>query len=103
MLNMAVLEGHYRDLCDIEFTVERGKLWMLQTRVGKRTPGASFKIAAQFVAEGLINLDEALLASVRCPTCAGCSSRRSTTTPSGEPIDARHSGVPRCSSWSRSF
>ena len=34
---MAMLEGHYRDLCDIEFTIERGKLWMLQTRVGKRT------------------------------------------------------------------
>src|SRR4029450_1386655 len=34
---MATLEGHYRDLCDIEFTIERGKLWMLQTRVGKRT------------------------------------------------------------------
>src|SRR3712207_8740564 len=34
---MATLESHYRDLCDIEFTVERGKLWMLQTRVGKRT------------------------------------------------------------------
>ena len=36
---MATLEGHYRDLCDIEFTIERGQLWMLQTRVGKRTAG----------------------------------------------------------------
>ena len=36
---MDVLEKHYRDLCDIEFTIERGKLWMLQTRVGKRTAG----------------------------------------------------------------
>ena len=36
---MATLESHYRDLCDIEFTIERGKLWMLQTRVGKRTAG----------------------------------------------------------------
>ena len=36
---MATLEKHYRDLCDIEFTIERGKLWMLQTRVGKRTAG----------------------------------------------------------------
>ena len=35
---MRTLEQHYRDMCDIEFTVERGKLWMLQTRVGKRTP-----------------------------------------------------------------
>ena len=57
---MKVLELHYRDLCDIEFTVEQGKLWMLQTRVGKRTPEASFRIAAQFIDEGLIDLDEAL-------------------------------------------
>ena len=42
---MATLEGHYRDLCDIEFTIERGKLWMLQTRVGKRTAAAAFVIA----------------------------------------------------------
>ena len=51
---------HYRDLCDIEFTIERGKLWMLQTRVGKRTAGAAFRIAAQLVDEGLIDEDEAL-------------------------------------------
>jgi pyruvate,orthophosphate dikinase len=57
---MAKLEGHYRDLCDIEFTIERGKLWMLQTRVGKRTAGAAFRIAAQLVNEGMIDLDEAL-------------------------------------------
>src|ERR687890_2923044 len=57
---MALLEGHYRDLCDIEFTIERGKLWMLQTRVGKRTAAAAFRIAAQLVNEGMITLDEAL-------------------------------------------
>jgi pyruvate, orthophosphate dikinase len=57
---MATLEGHYRDLCDIEFTVERGKLWMLQTRVGKRTAAAAFRIATSLVDEGVINLDEAL-------------------------------------------
>jgi pyruvate,orthophosphate dikinase len=57
---MATLEHHYRDLCDIEFTIERGKLWMLQTRVGKRTAGAAFRIATQLVDEGLIDLDEAL-------------------------------------------
>jgi len=57
---MATLENHYRDLCDIEFTVERNKLWMLQTRVGKRTAGAAFKIAIQLVDEGLIDMDEAL-------------------------------------------
>ncbi|MEV4347352.1 pyruvate, phosphate dikinase [Actinoplanes sp. NPDC049596] len=57
---MARLEGHYHDLCDIEFTIERGKLWMLQTRVGKRTAAAAFTIAAQLVDEGMISLDEAL-------------------------------------------
>jgi pyruvate,orthophosphate dikinase len=57
---MSTLENHYRDLCDIEFTVERGKLWMLQTRVGKRTAEAAFKIAIQLVDEGLITLDTAL-------------------------------------------
>jgi pyruvate, orthophosphate dikinase len=57
---MARLEGHYRDLCDIEFTVERGKLWMLQTRVGKRTAAAAFRIATQLVDEGLIDMDEAV-------------------------------------------
>ena len=57
---MSVLEGHYRDLCDIEFTIERNKLWMLQTRVGKRTAGAAFVIATQLVDEGLIDMDEAV-------------------------------------------
>jgi pyruvate,orthophosphate dikinase len=57
---MATLEHHYRDLCDIEFTIERGKLWMLQTRVGKRTAAAAFRIAVQLVDEGLINADEAV-------------------------------------------
>lgn len=58
---MAKLEGHYRDLCDIEFTVERGALWLLQTRVGKRTAGAAFRIASQLVDEHVIDIDEALL------------------------------------------
>ena len=57
---MRRLETHYRDLCDIEFTIERGRLWMLQTRVGKRTAGAAFRIATQLVEEQLITLDEAL-------------------------------------------
>jgi pyruvate,orthophosphate dikinase len=57
---MAKLEGHYRDLCDIEFTIERGKLWMLQTRVGKRTAAAAFRIATSLVDEGMIDIDEAL-------------------------------------------
>ena len=57
---MTTLEHHYRDLCDIEFTIEKGKLWMLQTRVGKRTAAAAFRIAAQLVEEGIIGMDEAL-------------------------------------------
>jgi pyruvate, orthophosphate dikinase len=57
---MRTLENHYRDLCDIEFTIERGKLWMLQTRVGKRTAAAAFRIAMQLVDQGLIDEDEAL-------------------------------------------
>ncbi len=57
---MPTLENHYRDLCDIEFTIERGKLWMLQTRVGKRTAGAAFRIATQLVDQGLIDMDEAV-------------------------------------------
>ncbi|MCW2904330.1 MAG: pyruvate, phosphate dikinase, partial [Streptosporangiaceae bacterium] len=57
---MQTLENHYRDLCDIEFTIERGKLWMLQTRVGKRTAGAAFRIATQLVDQGLIDMDEAV-------------------------------------------
>lgn len=57
---MENLENHYRDLCDIEFTVEKGKLWILQTRVGKRTAEAAFRIATQLVDEGKISLEEAL-------------------------------------------
>ncbi len=57
---MATLEHHYRDLCDIEFTVENGKLWMLQTRVGKRSAAAAFRIATQLVDEAVISMDEAL-------------------------------------------
>ncbi|MFE1264293.1 pyruvate, phosphate dikinase [Streptomyces albogriseolus] len=57
---METLENHYKDLCDIEFTIERGRLWMLQTRVGKRTAGAAFRIATQLVDQGLIDEAEAL-------------------------------------------
>lgn len=57
---MRTLQEHYRDLCDIEFTIERGRLWMLQTRVGKRTPAAAFRIADALCEEGLIDADEAL-------------------------------------------
>ncbi|MEE9250026.1 MAG: pyruvate, phosphate dikinase [Alphaproteobacteria bacterium] len=52
------LENHYRDMQDIEFTVEKGKLWLLQTRSGKRTSAAAIKIAVDMVGEGLIGRDE---------------------------------------------
>ncbi|MBS3956236.1 MAG: pyruvate, phosphate dikinase [Clostridiales bacterium] len=55
------LENHYRDMCDIEFTIEQGTLWMLQTRVGKRTARAALKIAVDMVAEGLITREEAIV------------------------------------------
>lgn len=55
-----LLEGHYRDVQDVEFTIERGKLWMLQTRNGKRTAKAALKIAVDLAHEGLITKDEAI-------------------------------------------
>ena len=55
------LEKHYRDMCDIEFTIEKGKLWFLQTRIGKRTAFAEWVIAHDMVQEGLITADEGLL------------------------------------------
>jgi pyruvate, orthophosphate dikinase len=56
----ATLERHYRDMQDLEFTIERGKLWMLQTRAGKRTAKAALKIAVDMAAEGLITQQEAI-------------------------------------------
>ncbi len=56
-----LLDKHYRDMQDIEFTIERGKLWMLQTRNGKRSVQAAIKIAVDMVAEGLISKEEAIL------------------------------------------
>ena len=57
---MATLEKHYREMCDVEFTIERGKLWMLQTRVGKRTGAAAVKMAVDMVGERLITREEAV-------------------------------------------
>src|SRR3546814_17109108 len=56
-----LLEKHYRDMQDIEFTVERGKLWMLQTRSGKRTAKAALTMAVDMVGEGLIDERTAIL------------------------------------------
>ena len=55
------LEKHYKDMQDVEFTIERGKLWMLQTRNGKRTAKAAVKIAVDMANEGLITKEEAVL------------------------------------------
>jgi pyruvate,orthophosphate dikinase len=55
------LEKHYRDMQDVEFTIENGKLWMLQTRDGKRTAQAAVRIAVEMVEEGLISREEAVL------------------------------------------
>ena len=55
------LEQDYADMCDIEFTIEQGKLWMLQTRIGKRTARAALKIAIDMVAEGMISREQAVL------------------------------------------
>jgi pyruvate,orthophosphate dikinase len=57
----SILETHYRDVQDIEFTIERGKLYMLQTRTGKRTAGAAVKIAVDMVNEGIISKEEAIM------------------------------------------
>ena len=58
---MALLEGHYRDMCDIEFTIEQGRLFILQTRVGKRTAAAALRMAVEMEGEGLIDQREAVL------------------------------------------
>jgi phosphohistidine swiveling domain-containing protein len=58
---MDTLEGHYRDMCDIEFTIEQGKFWLLQTRIGKRTAFGEWAMAHDMLNEGLISADEALL------------------------------------------
>ncbi|MFI1711160.1 pyruvate, phosphate dikinase [Streptomyces griseoruber] len=83
--HMRTLETHYRDLCDIEFTIERGRLWMLQTRVGKRTAEAAFAIAAELVEEGLITPDEGL-ARVSGDGLARLMFPRFDTSAVGEPL-----------------
>jgi pyruvate,orthophosphate dikinase len=55
------LEKHYRDMQDLEFTIEKGKLWMLQTRAGKRTAKAALRIAVELASEGLVTQEEAIL------------------------------------------
>ncbi|MFL6112678.1 MAG: pyruvate, phosphate dikinase [Catenulispora sp.] len=81
--HLRALEVHYRDMCDIEFTIERGTLWMLQTRIGERGAEAAFRIACDLVDEGVITPDEALdrvtgerLARLLFPRFAGSSHGR---------------------------
>ena len=57
---VGTLERHYRDMQDIEFTVEQGRLWMLQTRNGKRTAKSALKVAVDLAAEGVISEEEAI-------------------------------------------
>ncbi|GGX79663.1 pyruvate, phosphate dikinase [Streptomyces minutiscleroticus] len=83
--HLRTLERHYRDLCDIEFTIERGTLWMLQTRIGKRTAEAAFVIAAKLADEGLITPDEAL-ARVSGDELARLMFPRFDTSAAGEPL-----------------
>ncbi|MFG3264454.1 pyruvate, phosphate dikinase [Streptomyces bobili] len=83
--HMETLERHYRDLCDIEFTVERGTLWMLQTRVGKRTAEAAFAIAAALADEGLITADDGL-ARVNGESLARLMFPRFDVSASGDPL-----------------
>ncbi|MET0420935.1 MAG: pyruvate, phosphate dikinase [Acidimicrobiia bacterium] len=61
LANMSLLENHYRDMCDIEFTIEQGKLYLLQTRVGKRTAAAALRMAVEMQEAGLIDKREAVL------------------------------------------
>jgi pyruvate, orthophosphate dikinase len=58
--HLTTLEGCYRDQCDVEFTMERGKLWLLEVRPGRRSPAAAFRIAATLLRSGIITEDEAL-------------------------------------------
>ena len=71
-----LLETHYRDMQDIEFTVQQGQLWMLQTRAGKRTAKAALKIAVDMANEGLITERKRCCGSIR-PRSISCSTRRS--------------------------
>ena len=77
----AKLEKHYRDMQDIEFTIERGKLWMLQTRDGKRTAAAAVKIAVDMANEGLITREEAVM---RVKPAAGRHAAAPAVRPRGQ-------------------
>ena len=75
------LEQHYHDMQDLEFTIERGKLYMLQTRSAKRTAAAAVKIAVDMVGEGILTSEEALAAGRAQPRSCSCCCRASTRRP----------------------
>ncbi|MCW7944391.1 pyruvate phosphate dikinase [Streptomyces hygroscopicus] len=83
--HLRTLENHYRDLCDVEFTIERGRLWILQTRVGKRTAAAAFHIAHDLREEQTIDADEAL-ARVDGAALTRLMFPRFETTPADVPL-----------------
>jgi pyruvate,orthophosphate dikinase len=82
---MDTLERHYRDMCDIEFTIEKGKLWILQTRIGKRTAFAEWVMAHDMLDEGLVDGDTALL-RVDANRLEELFKRVVSSTAKGEPI-----------------
>jgi pyruvate,orthophosphate dikinase len=84
--------AHYRDMQDLEFTIERGKLWMLQTRSGKRTAKAALKMAVDMADEGLITREEAVLSASIRPRSTSCCTRRSI--PQAPERDIMASGLP---------
>ena len=94
-----LLERHYRDVQDIEFTVERGKLYMLQTRSAKRTGGAAARIAVDLVDEGVLNEREAGAARHSRAGRAGAAPAGGGPAGCGR-RGPRRAGVPRCSRWS---
>ena len=76
-----MLENHFRDMCDIEFTIEQGKLWMLQTRAGKRTAAAALRIAIEMEKEGLIDQGGGRHVAWPPTSSTSCCTRSSTRTP----------------------
>ncbi len=89
---MQLLENHYRDMCDIEFTIEQGRLFMLQTRVGKRTAAAALRMAVEMVDEGLIDTHRSRAAH-RSPRSSTSSCTRSSTRRRSSPCSRRASNA----------
>ncbi|GAE76861.1 pyruvate, phosphate dikinase [Cutibacterium acnes JCM 18918] len=81
---MKKMESHYRDMQDMEFTVENGKLYLLQTRNGKRTAAAALKVARDLVDEGVITKEEASCGSSRLSLISSCTRRSTRTTASSQ-------------------